>query len=113
MSDGAPFKGLAFADVLTSGLTGRDLTAALWAHFADIKRPDVFAGARLAASIWAADLIEARAERDVALAERDSARLDLDGALIRLECLRAQIERMGAGSWLEARPAPQREAANG
>jgi hypothetical protein len=96
----AQLPAFALADLLTSGTVGPELTEALQEHFATISRGEVFLGLRIAASIWAADLLEAGAERD-------TLRLDLDTALIELSYLRRQVEIQGAeGAWLRIAAVP-------
>lgn len=112
------FRAFQFADLLTSGLVGEELTAALRKHFADISRADVFLGVRIAISIFVADQLEANLERDAARAEGVTNRLDLDSAQIELGYLRRQVEVMrGEGAWLDIAkmpdPAIPREAAHG
>jgi hypothetical protein len=85
-----------FADLLTSGLMGDDLAGALNEHFAKITRVDIYLGIRVAVSVWTAEILEVRTERD-------AARLDLDSAQIELGWLRAQIAEMRTnGSWLRS-----------
>jgi len=91
------------ADLLTSGLTGKELVEALRANFSGIGRGDLFLAIRIAVSIWSAEHLEVRAERD-------TLRLDLDSAQIELGWLRRQVECMrDSGAWL--RPAPSVERA--
>jgi hypothetical protein len=117
MAEILQFSGLALADLLTSDVLGQELTQALRTRFGQVTRPDVFLALRLARSIWEADLIEARLERDAARAELAAALLDLDAAQIRLRYLEHQVEVMhGRGAWLSiaamSDPAMQ-EAAHG
>jgi hypothetical protein len=116
MGEVVQFRAFAFADLLTSGKVGEELTAELRAYFADISRTDVFLGVRLAVSIFQADILEAQLERDIIKVERDSARLDLDAAEIRAGYLERQRQVMNSeGSWLKIgrMPDPAMGAAHG
>lgn len=53
----------------SSGLVGRHLEAALWGHFADLSRADVFAGVALAATHIEARLTLAALESRISRAE--------------------------------------------
>jgi hypothetical protein len=55
--------------IASSGLVGRHLEAALWRHFADLSRADVFAGVALAASLVEARITLAELEFRIAGAE--------------------------------------------
>lgn len=117
MGEAPQFRALAFADALTSGLTGQELADVLRHHFADISRTDVFLAVRFACSAWVADLLIANSERDSALVEARAVRLDLELAQIELNYLRRQINVMhGRGVWLAVAAVPDPpipEAAHG
>jgi hypothetical protein len=91
------------ADVLTSGVTGQELTERLQQEFAEIRRPDVFSALRFAVSFWQAELLEAELERDIAQRELEIARVDLALAQTELGWRRAQLAEMqDNGSWLKS-----------
>ena len=58
------------ADLLTSGLVGRQLIGELWRRFDRATRWDVFLGVALAATLMEARITLAEVERDLAQAER-------------------------------------------
>jgi hypothetical protein len=59
----------AIAELITSGLVGRHLQAALWRHFATASRGDVFLGIALAATIFEGKVTLAELERAIHSAE--------------------------------------------
>lgn len=100
---------LELADFLVSDQAAADpdLSETLRARFGHVSPDDAFTAISLAVCAWDAALETARASFRIAALDRNAAQIEA-------RHLRAQVAVMrDGGSWLRARPAPQRRAANG
>jgi len=68
MSESTRSAAAEFADVLVSGLTGRQLYSYICERFPTISRFDCFLGIALASALWEADLVIAEGEVEAAKA---------------------------------------------